>query len=264
MNCFICGAEMQPYFSKSFNTYNLGNVEYCRCVNCGFVLSKTHAEMSALKWELLNDQYHRSYHGSGSCPDDPNWVRRLKCQARTINELVKVRILSTKLPWVDYGSGDGKLADMLTKNMQLKVNKFDKYSKQKDFLSYETLIGRKYSVVINCSVFEHILSLPSLQEITSLVADDGVFALHTLAREEIPKDPGWFYLLPVHCAFYTNRSMEILFANLGFNASVYHVDSRMWFWFRKNGDRVRQILHTQKNRMKGEYHFKFGFVDYWK
>jgi 2-polyprenyl-3-methyl-5-hydroxy-6-metoxy-1,4-benzoquinol methylase len=172
--------------------------------------------------------------------------------------------LPTKLPWVDYGCGDGKLADMLSENKQLRIKKYDKYTKHNDLLSYDDLIRTKYSVVINCSVFEHVLSLESLEEITNLVADDGVLALHTLACEEIPKDPGWFYLLPVHCAFYTNRSMDILFANLGFNASVYHVDSRMWFWFRKNGDRVRQILHRQKKKMKGEYHFKFGFVDYWK
>jgi hypothetical protein len=264
MKCFVCEGDLKAYFSKYFNYHDLGNVEYWQCEKCGLVTSKTHAEMSTQAWESLNNQYHESYHGTDSCPDDKNWIWRLRCQAKTINELVTIGILPTRLSWVDYGCGDGKLADMLSENKRLRIRKFDKYANKANSLLYEDLIRQKFSVVINCSVIEHVLSLQPLQEIINLVADDGVFAVHTLVREEIPRDPDWFYLLPVHCSFYTNKSMQILFEKFGFKASIYHVDSRMWFWFKNNEEGIHQILQKESVRLHGELHFKFGFVDYWR
>ena len=43
-------------------------------------------------------------------------------------------------------------------------------------------------------MFEHITKREHLEHINSLVKDDGVLIIHTLVRENIPKDPFWFYV----------------------------------------------------------------------
>ena len=103
----------------------------------------------------------------------------------------------------------------------------------------------------------------TLSEIVDLVADAGVMAVHTLVRESIPPDPSWFYLLPVHCSFFTNKSMQILFDKWGFESSIYHIESRMWFWFRQDSDRIGSMLEKEGWKL-GEVYFKKAFMDYWK
>jgi hypothetical protein len=61
--------------------------------------------------------------------------------------------------------------------------------------------------------------------------------------------------------------MKILFREWGFTASIYNVESRLWFWFRTGTDRVEKIIR-KANELPGReilyYHFKRGFMDYWK
>ena len=259
---------MFPYFSKDFGgKYNLYRVEYLKCENCGFVISKTHFDMTLEEWEALNRKYHSSYQGSSWNPDDPRWIDRLSAQVEIITKLTNLGIIprcSSDYPWIDYGCGDGKLADYLLQR-GLMVFKFDPYMCHNDpqVLSKCQLKMKKNSLVINTSFFEHVRGIAPLSEIVDLVADFGVMALHTLVRESIPQDPSWFYLLPVHCSFYTNKSMQILFDKWGFEASIYHVESRMWFWFRRNGDLIKAILEKEEGKL-GEIYFKKGFMDYWK
>lgn len=110
-------------------------------------------------------------------------------------------------------------------------------------------------------MFEHILTLEDLEKIVSLVDPRGVFALHTVVKEEIPAEPNWFYLLPVHCSFFTNRSMEILFNKWAFYASLYDPESRMWFWFKEN--RMEEMERFATKHSKSLF-IKKGFADYWK
>jgi len=69
---------------------------------------------------------------------------------------------------------------------------------QDGYVSKKSLSDR-YIVVINTSVFEHAREIETLDEIAELVDEDGVPALHVLVPESVPRDPPWFYLLPVHC-----------------------------------------------------------------
>ena len=77
MMCIICNSVMNFFFSKQFQTFNLNNVEYWKCNNCGFTISKTHAEMTSKAWERLNLDYHSSYHCTEFNQDDPRWIERL-------------------------------------------------------------------------------------------------------------------------------------------------------------------------------------------
>lgn len=269
MDCFICRGSMSPFFSKDFEgRCDLYRVDYWKCGTCGMVISKTHFDMSIEEWGNLNRQYHSSYQGTNENEDDPRWLERLTLQTGIISELSDSGILpkySDDLPWVDYACGDGKLADMLG-DKGFPTFKYDRYmvSQTGKYLDATRLKEKKYSLVINTSVFEHVREIDPLDEIVNLVSKSGVLALHTMVCKSVPKDPSWFYLLPVHCAFYTNRSMQILFDRWGFKASIYHVESRMWFWFRNNGDLICELLEREKDNMMGEYYFKQDFMDYYK
>jgi hypothetical protein len=101
--------------------------------------------------------------------------------------------------------------------------------------------------------------------VDALVSKDGVLGIHTLVCEEVPRDPDWFYLLPVHCTFHTNRSMEILFRQWGYRCSVYSASAQLWFWFKNGPGEVEAAVRRANRRANApSYVFKLGFVDYWK
>jgi hypothetical protein len=258
---------MLPYFTKRFDDYGLSEVDYSRCGSCGFVMSKTHVDLSDRVWEKVNNQFHASYHGTNFCPEDSHWVMRLTKQAQVIADLATIGLLRLDLPWVDFGCGDGKLSNMLRDKYSLELLKFDRFEKKGGYISEDTLNRTLFAFAITTSVFEHLRDRKHLDEIASLVADDGVMGIHTLVAEEIPCASEWFYLLPVHCAFYTNKSMQLLFDQWGYTASIYHVESRLWFWFKADADQVENIIASANARFGYDnlfYYFKRGFMDYWK
>ncbi|MDA3898564.1 MAG: class I SAM-dependent methyltransferase [Desulfobacteraceae bacterium] len=266
MRCMICRNPMEFYFSKRFDFIHLTNVDYVKCVNCGFVLSKTHYELSDESWGAVNKKYHQSYQGTNHLADDPMWLERLDKQVEVIADTVKIGLISQTNPHLDFGCGDGKLSDMITDRHGVKIDKFDRYNQGKGYLTDEKLKKNKFDFVVTTSVFEHLLKREMLDEINNLVSDTGVMGLHTLVAEEVPDNSDWFYLVPVHCAFYTNKSMQILFDEWGYTSSVYQLDSQLWLFFKADADKIEQIIkntNSQPNR-KFYYHFKRGFMDYWK
>jgi hypothetical protein len=75
---------MEPYFTKHFHFPGLDIVEYVKCVNCGFVASKTHYELPDEDWQTINESYHGSYQGKVENADDPRWIQRLQDHAHVI------------------------------------------------------------------------------------------------------------------------------------------------------------------------------------
>jgi SAM-dependent methyltransferase len=271
MNCFICQGSCVPYFSKSFAFHGLSLVEYVKCTACGLVISKTHFEMPQSQWERLNEAYHAAYLGTTASNDDPRWLERLDQQRSLIEKFYDAGVIAHQLPWLDYGCGDGKLSQLLAER-QLSLLNFDRYCipsvahQSKVYLSEVELSRTKYDLVVSTSVFEHVRSIETLDEMNRLVSPNGVFAIHTWAGATVPVDPGWFYLLPVHCVFYSNRSMQLLFRRWGYAASVYHVGARMWLWFRKPPVAAIQDAVARFNAAGGfkEFFYKEDFVDYWQ
>jgi len=263
-NCLICKSPPHLYFSKNFQgEYNLNQVDYWQCNHCGFVFSKTHYEMAVEKWEELNINYHSCHQGKDECSDDPRWLERLQVQANVITFLAKQGVLPKALPWVDWGCGDGKLANLLERN-SISTLQYDRYMIHgNDYLTDAELEKTKYSVVFNTSIFEHIRNRETLNSINDLVAEDGILAIHTLVTEVLPQDPNWFYLLPVHCSFFTNKSMQILFDGWGYKASIYHVPSRMWFWFKKRSNFLNNLFNSGLLNSQKGFYFKEGFMNYW-
>ncbi len=257
---------MTFYFSKYFDLYNLGRVDYWRCQTCGFVISKTHAGLSELDWEKLNHEYHSAYLGKDSNADDPRWINRLNTQAEVINDLVDIGILSRN-KWLDFASGDGKLSNILKNKYKLTLLNYDRYMPVgENFLTKKDLDSSGFDFVLTTSVFEHIMKRQDYDRIAALVSEDGIMGLHTLVCENIPYDPAWFYLLPVHCAFHTNKSMDLLLHQWRFKSSIYNFDARLWLFLKSKSNEIEAIIDKANERAlsKPKYLFKTGFMDYWK
>lgn len=266
MQCMICNNHSRIYFHKQFNCYGLKDVEYWKCDFCGFVFAKTLFELSEKEWIELNSNYHSGYQGKDCNPDDPKWIERIQTQAEVIARLVSFKLIGVRGSFLDYGCGDGKLSDMLKETHAIELLKYDRFMNNKDYLAEKELGRHKYGLVLTTSVFEHLRDIRYIEEIDALVAEGGVLGLHTLVAESIPSDPDWFYLLPVHCSFYTNESMKIIFDRLGYTSSIYNVESRLWFWFRERNEDIEDKILWFNNENDAEYYcyFKRGFVDYWK
>lgn len=246
--------------------------DYVHCENCGLVLSRTMYEMTDSEWQRMNDG-HRSYQGTDENSVDPNWLPRLHSQANLFADLFASGIWEPDMRAVDYGCGDGKLSDYTENSKKSageyicapKILKYDKYMRPAgpcDYLRDEDMRPGSFDMVITCSVFEHLLGREDVEEIIGLLNGSGTLCVHTLICEEVPRDPSWFYLLGGHCTLWTNRSMGLLFEQYGFAGCAYHVEARMWFFFK---DRHQfEHLREKSEEIPGEWVFSDHFVDYWK
>src|SRR5690606_14867309 len=66
--CLICHSDLSYFFTKTFNELDLGAVDYHRCGNCGFTISKTHFDMSDEEWGLSIKKWGHEAGNPPSCP----------------------------------------------------------------------------------------------------------------------------------------------------------------------------------------------------
>jgi 2-polyprenyl-3-methyl-5-hydroxy-6-metoxy-1,4-benzoquinol methylase len=266
-SCLVCGGSCASFMQKHFEQFDLGHVDYDRCTQCGFVFSRTHYEMTQAQWEHLNNQWVSMYQGTDENPEDPRWMERLAAQTAIIGDMATHGLLP-KGRWLDYGAGDGKLANALIKNHGLAIDKYEHSSNPaQGYLRADALNAKAFSMVMHTAVMEHLRFREQLDAIFDLVSDDGAMILHTLVAEHVPHNPDWFYLLSVHCSFFTNRSMQLLFEQKGYRCSLYHVPSRLWVWFKQPASTIRPIIekaNAQQQDPMQQYIFAEKFVDYWK
>ena len=265
MKCVICNGVMFYSFSKIFNALGLTKVDYWRCEDCGFSMSKTHADMTASEWASLNHEYHSTFHGKEFCPDDPRWIMRLQTQAKVLDDSATIGLLNGGGQWLDYACGDGKLS-VLLENEGRKLLNYDRYMPSREgYLNDDQISGSQFDFVITTSVFEHFTRKNTSTQSRHWLPRIGVLGLHTLVCETVPRDASWFYLLPVHCAFHTNKSMSLLFRQWGYASSVYNVDARLWLWFKEPLRIYRAEFTMRIVEPNGPtYILKDGFMDYWK
>lgn len=262
MKCMVCSRNMEFYFAKRFDSDGLGEAEYYRCPRCGFSASKTHLEMPEADWVRLNT----GWHDANNLRQDNPWNR----SQRHFNQALMIALMHRHglIPggkWLDYASGQGGLSRQLHAHFGLELESFDKFVQPTSFpISASQLVERSYSLVTNTAMFEHARDRQTLDEIEAYVGQGGCLGLHTLVRGEIPADPEWMYLLPVHCAFFTNSSMAILMQQWGYSCSVYNEHAKMWIWF-KSDPRAIEDKTAELNRSMGwaYLHFKAGFMDFW-
>ncbi len=271
MNCIICKSKATYYFSKQYREFpfdefmhEIGPVEYYKCTECGFVLSKTHAELNCKTWQTLNDRFHHHIEN----PSVKNNINQPPYaeQALMISLLKKNGIINTD-SILDFAAGYGTLSTILKKYYNDTLPIYDPFVSDNtgSNVYVETLNSAKYKTVINSAMFEHVRTRDDLDSVNALVDFDGCLILHTVICENIPKDPEWFYLRPpVHTAFHTNKSMNVLMKQWGYNCSTYCPQSKCWILFKsKNHISTIEAINTE---LKNVWFISNndGFVDYWK
>ena len=273
MKCFVCGGEMTPYFTKKIAVQYLDGLdtfEYERCGHCGLVVSKTLYEMSSDDWAKFNCAAHKDLFDGVIDRDalDPKWRLRLELQSKMFVELLRAGVFEYDWRTIDYGAGDGLIADEINSTLKTPwLKKFDAYMEPRDenYLTPTEVIAGGFDFLMSSSVFEHLLgNRGDVDKVIGLVKPNGVMALHTLICEEVPCDPDWHYLLsiPVHCTFWTNKAMSIVFEQFGFKHCSYNVEAQMWLFFRN--DEAWARLVECKDRLSGTWVLADKFVDYWK
>jgi len=271
MQCLICGSETKYYFSKIYSEHpfdkfmrDIGKVDYHKCKNCGFVISKTHAELDLDRWVKLNSECHDYFENTseekkGNQPPYAEQALMLLLLGR--HEIVDVE------NWLDYAAGYGTLSRILERYFQLHLPIFDPYVRDGEASRYihELNVGT-YGTVINSAMFEHVLSRDHLDEVNRLVAPDGCLVLHTVVCETVPRDPDWFYLRPpVHTAFHTNKSMGILMEQWGYLCSLYCPKSKCWILLKTRDPQIPDKIKSLNEEFQSDwFYFKDGFMDYWK
>ena len=270
MKCLICNAQMEYFFSKSYDRTpyqdlmkDVGDIEYFKCTYCGMVLSKTHADLSHDKWLEINNRFHHFHENEVSNINQPPYIH----QATMLKVLSENKIIDLN-SCIDYAGGYATLSKILKKYFNLCLPVYDPYVRSGDFSSYvdkESL--SVYKTVINSALFEHLFYRQSFDAINSLVSNDaGVMVIHTVICETIPRDPDWFYLEPpVHTTFHTNKSMEILMKEWGYQSSIYCLAAKSWVLLKTPAEKNKAKVNRINSEFQEEYLIlKEGFVDYWK
>jgi hypothetical protein len=273
MTCMICGGTSQYYFSKTYNAPTalkaimaaVGTVDYYRCGNCGFTHSKTHQELAPALWSELNESFHHYIETDPSLPDLLNQPPYAE-QAFMLAYLKSHGMIDGD-NMLDYAAGYGTLSKLLKGLFQVTLPIFDPYVKGGDLGRYvgRPLVGT-YGTVINSAYFEHVLTRGELDAINNYVSDDGCLVIHSVICENVPRDPEWFYLgPPVHTAFHTNKSMDILMKQWGYQSSIYSPQAKCWVLYKKPYAELEETVLKMNKELQAKWFYgKDGFMDYWK
>lgn len=269
MKCIICKSNTEYYFYKTYDSkpfYSLmrdiGKIEYYKCTNCGFTISKTHHELTIDRWNKLNIDFHHYFENNKVPINQPPYI-----ELATLIKILSYNDIINIEGALDYGGGYGTLSRILKKYYNINLLVYDPYiqNPRRDiYIAKENLAN--YKTVLASALFEHLTTRESFDEINNCVAYDGCMIIHTQIRENIPNDPNWFYLdPPVHCAFHTNKSMEILMEQWGYKSSIYCLTGRSWILFKEEFGDIQKISDRINMEFQTEYLiYSKGFVNYWK
>ncbi len=272
MKCMICDSPCDYFFSKSYAPHPFGDVmntirdvDYYRCQRCGFTSSKTHQLLSAAQLQELNVEVHELNEND---PEMRNYVNQPPYaeQALMIGLFRSYGLIACD-GMLDYAGGVGTLSNLLKKLFGINLPIYDPYMQAGDLTRYvRNPREEHYKTVVNSAFFEHVISRSELDLVNSMVAQDGCLILHTLICENIPRDPDWFYLRPpVHVAFHTNKSMNILMEQWGFRSSIYCPQSKSWTLFHLEFQDIQAKMEQINRDLQTTWLYgKSGFVDYWK
>lgn len=286
VRCLICDSQSDYYFTKDYAgsafadlMRTIGPVQYHRCRNCGFVSSRTHAELPEEKWMQLNVGFHHAHENQAhenkahenkahEKSEQPNGINQPPYaeQALMLALLQKNGLIQSDT-MLDYAAGYGTLSAILEKYFGMQLPIYDRYVQSDDIKIYvKNPAKSSYSTVINSAMFEHVLTRADLESVNDLVAPDGNLIIHTVVCENVPADPDWFYLRPpVHTAFHTNRSMNILMEQWGYRSSLYCPQSKCWLLHRACFAEIEPAMKQINSELQCAWFYgKSGFMDYWK
>ncbi|XOB62004.1 hypothetical protein ACMC56_15605 [Campylobacterota bacterium DY0563] len=266
MKCIICDNKMNFYFKKKFTDFCLmQEVEYYKCSCCGFCASKTHYNMTSEEWNILNKKFHNYQHHRTDNPYNRN--NRYFEQSLMIHLCIRNGLINED-KMLDWGSGPGLVSKILNQQFEHNLYCYDEYFQSEiNPIQKKQMSIRNFDFVLNTGVFEHVTSRETLNNIENYVksTNSGCFGVHTLVPENIPKDPNWMYLLPVHSSFHTNKSMNILLKQWKYKCSIYNPQAKLWVFFKNTPSIIEKKVKIINKIVGKDYlYFKEGFMDYWK
>ena len=262
--CIICGTETENFIQKTFNEWNTETLNYRKCKNCGLVYSDTVYNWSKEEWEKYNKAIHLNTLArvKNNLEHHPPFIQQaLFFKVLQENNLIK------NGNWIDYASGVGVLSELMEKYFNLKLIPYEKFLTESEGVKLlKENPNLKFDIVFSSALFEHIRSIEPIEEMISLLKEDGVLMVHTVVTENIPHDNNWFYFyLPVHCTFFTNKAMQCLMDKYSFNYSIYCPIAKTWAFFRNIPADIDKIIENINISLYNKYLYgKSGFMDYWK
>ena len=263
IQCIICGSDTEDFMKKIYSSGTLGTLNFKRCTKCGLVFSDTMYQMSDEEWQKHNKFYHSYWFNNtrNSLEHNPPYLQ----QALFFKILQKNNLIKND-NWLDYASGVGTLSRLLKEYFNLKLIPYEKYMADSEGVKLlKENPNLKFNVVFSSALFEHIRSIKTIDEMMSLLKEDGVFMVHTLVTENIPKDNNWFYYVPMHCTVFSNKSMQCLMDKYGFKYSIYCPFAKTWAFFRNIPSDIDKIIENINLSFSEKYLYgKNGFMDYWK
>lgn len=265
MKCAICNnIEMKYFFSKKFQEEHIREIlpisDYYKCGNCGFVVSKTLVEMPLSQWEKLNHVFHSTLERTSRITllDQPPYIHQIQ-----MLHILSVRGVISLDNALDFAAGYGNMVRLLKKYYGKSLLLFDPYIQDNDgqvVYVPESNLGI-YDTVYTSAFFEHSTRRRYLDKANSLVGKDGAMFVYTLVSDEVPRDPDWFYLDPVHSFFHTRKSMELLMQQWGYESSLYCIPAQTWCLFKKDKSTIKEAVHTINSELQQRYLcYNRGFV----
>lgn len=91
---------------------------------------------------------------------DSQWIERLEIQAELFANLVNLGVFKSDWRTIDYGAGDGTLANKINSKLgKVWLKKFDAYleSYDENYLSPDEVKPSSFDFLLTSSVFEHLL-----------------------------------------------------------------------------------------------------------
>jgi len=217
--CRVCGKSAKPYdccdFNKSceearglFVPLSLRPVYYYRCTACGFVFAPEICSWSKEQFrdEIYNEEYIRF---------DPDFVEiRPAANAGMLSR--SFHAFRERLKILDYGGGQGRMADLLSK-VGFDASCYDPFYDEKP-----DQLAADFDLITAFEVFEHTTAPRQLvEDVVGFLKPDGVFLFSTLVSDGNIKENSrlsWWYASPRngHISIFTQKSLQLLGDQFGF------------------------------------------------
>lgn len=224
--CKCCGAEARPAgevdFHKSCEDQQRGApfapsgvaVRYHRCGGCGFLFTGAFDEWSHA--DFLAHVYNESY-----ILVDPDFI---EARPRGNAEHIATRLFpgSPSLRLLDYGGGNGMLADLLVGHGFSGARTYDPF-----YAGREGRPTGRFDVVTAFEVLEHSTDpLHTLREMRWFMDDRGMLLFSTLMQPADIDRVGldWWYAAPRngHVSLYSRAALDSLMRRLGLACASFN------------------------------------------
>jgi 2-polyprenyl-6-hydroxyphenyl methylase/3-demethylubiquinone-9 3-methyltransferase len=188
-------------------------IYYYRCPQCRFIFTTAfdHFTKEDFRRHIYNDEYHQV---------DPDY-RQVRPQA---NASFLRRLFAGSQPEriLEYGGGNGQLANLLLASGFAQVDTYDPF-----VLEHSARPEQRYDCIVSFEVAEHSTDpVHTISDMNELVADPGLILFSTLLQpSDIDQQQlSWWYAGPRngHVSLYSRASLEALARRHGFTLGSFN------------------------------------------